>query len=150
MRFAMILALMLAPGAQAQLPRGFYPWWESPITRDLNLNEEQTRQIRMIVREHRSRLIDLRGTVEKAEGEVEDIFNEENFDQARASEAIDRLVASRSDLTRTFSQMSLKLRAILTPQQWRELQRRRPLPRTGVGPRGMGARPNRPNRETRN
>ncbi|MGH9673150.1 MAG: hypothetical protein ACRD44_08210, partial [Bryobacteraceae bacterium] len=75
MRFAMILALILTPVAQAQLPRGFYPWWESPITRDLDLNEEQTRQIRIIVREHRSRLIDLRAAVEKAEGEVEDIFN---------------------------------------------------------------------------
>jgi Spy/CpxP family protein refolding chaperone len=142
MRWLLFLVLILP--AWAQLPRGFYPWWERPIARDMGLTEDQMRQIRTILRERRSKMIDLRAAVEKAEGDVEDLFNEENFDQAKASEAIERLVATRAELTRMFSQMSLKLRAILTPQQWHELQRRRPQMQPQPPFRRENGRPNRP------
>jgi hypothetical protein len=48
-------------------------------------------------------------------------------DPAKTNEAIERLVDARSDLTRTLTQLSLKLRLILTEEQWQELQRRRPV-----------------------
>ena len=47
-------------------------------------------------------------------------------DPAKTNEAIERLVDARSDLTRTLTQLSLKLRLILSEEQWQELQRRRP------------------------
>jgi hypothetical protein len=47
-------------------------------------------------------------------------------DQAKANQAIERLIAARTDLTRTLSQMSLRLRTVLTEQQWHDLQRLRP------------------------
>jgi Spy/CpxP family protein refolding chaperone len=121
-----LLLLLLALPAAAQLPRGFYAWWDTPVVRDLNLSEDQMRQIRSTVREYRIKLVDLRASLEKAEIEVEDAFNDDNFDSRRASEGIDRLASARGDLTRVFSQMSLRLRALLTADQWRELQKRRP------------------------
>lgn len=124
-RLGLILLILCIP-LLAQPPRGFYAWWDSPVARDLNLSDDQMTQIRATVKEFRTRLVDLRATLEKAEIDVEDAFNEENFDQKRASDAIDHLANSRADLTRTFSQMSLRLRAVLTPDQWRELQKRRP------------------------
>jgi len=95
--------------------------------RDLNLSLEQKQQIRSTVKDYRPHLVELRAEVERAEGDLEYQFNQQPVDSRKANEAIDRLAAARSDLTRTLSQMSLKLRTVLTQQQWQELQRRRPV-----------------------
>ena len=135
--------LMLSAGARPQPPPAGFPWWDSPLVRDLNLSEDQRQQIRGVVREHRRSLIDLRAAVEKAEAQLEDVFNEDRVDQRRAGEAIDQLVAARGELTRALSQLSLRLRSILTAEQWRELQKRRetegPLRRRGPRPGGPPA-----------
>lgn len=125
-RIGLVLLLLAGWTLWAQPPRGFYNWWDSPIAKDLNLSDDQIKQIRAVVREYRTRLIDARAAVEKAEAELEDAFNDESFSQARAGDTIERLVAARSELTRSFSQMSLRLRAVLTNEQWAELQKRRP------------------------
>ncbi len=143
LRYALAFLIALLP-ALAQMPRGVFNWWDSPIARDLNLTDDQTRQIRSIVKEHRGKLIDLRASVEKAEAEFEDVFSEDAFDQRRANDYLERLVTARSELMRGFSQMSLRLRAVLTPEQYRELQKRRPRllqpdERRMRGPGGAGA-----------
>lgn len=140
MRSLLILLLALLPAA-AQNPRGIFNWWDSPLARDLNLTEAQREQIRATVREYRGKLIDLRAAIEKAEAEVEDAFNDDTLNQQRATEAIERLAAARGDMIRTFSQMSLKMRTVLTQEQWRELQRRRPRM---YGDPGEGPGPGRP------
>lgn len=126
-RLSILIALVLAAvPAVGQMPRGTFNWWDSPVAKDLNLTEDQQRQIRSIVRESRIKLIDQRAAVEKAEAEFEDVVNEESFDQRRAGDVLEHLVTARADLMRGFSQMSLRLRALLTPDQFRELQKRRP------------------------
>jgi len=92
----------------------------------LNLTNVQRQQIRATVIEYRPHLIDIRAEVSKAEIDLEAQFDHEPVDQAKANQAIERLIAARADLTRTLSQMSLKLRTVLTEQQWRDLQRLRP------------------------
>jgi Spy/CpxP family protein refolding chaperone len=121
------IVVLFAVAAPAQLPKGFYAWWGSPVVRDLNLSDEQKRQIRSTVKDYRPHLVELRAEVERAEGDLEYQFNQQPVDTRKANEAIDRLAAARSDLTRTLSQMSLKLRAVLTQRQWQELQQRRPI-----------------------
>ncbi len=64
----------------------------------------------------------------QAEQALADQFNRSPVDPGKTNEAIERLVDARSDLTRTLTQLSLKLRLILTEEQWQELQRRRPVP----------------------
>ena len=125
----MFAAALLAASMplRAQIP-GTWNWWDGPIARDLNLNEEQNKQIRAVVRESRDRLIQLRGAVESAEAELRDEMNEDKVDNRKAEAAIERVVKSRSELMRAVSQMSLKLRLILTPTQWQELQRRERRP----------------------
>lgn len=125
MRFT--LSLLLSFAAFAQPPRGFFPWWEGQMVRDLHLTEDQQKQIQSTVREYRNRLVDLRAAVEKADMDIEDLLNE-GADPKRAADATNRLVTARGDLTRAYTELSLRLRAVLTPQQWRELQRRRPMP----------------------
>lgn len=123
---SIFLALTLSGSLLAQMPKGFYAWWSKPIVRDLNLTNSQKQLIRGIVLQYRPHLIDIRGEVAKAEADLETQFNHEPVDRGKANEAIEHLVAARSDLTRTLSEMSLKLRTLLTEQQWQELQRHRP------------------------
>lgn len=132
-----LFALILPVLAMAQPPRSFFPWWESPMTRDMNLTDQQRLQIRTILRDTRGPMIDVRGAVEKAEAELEDLFNDEGSNQQRSYEAIENLVKARGDMTRAFAQLSLRLRAVLTTQQWHELQKRRPRPEQRERPQPM-------------
>jgi Spy/CpxP family protein refolding chaperone len=113
-------------------------WWDQPVVRNLGLSEEQNRQIRAIVAESRDRLIQLRGAVDSAEGLLRDCMDEEKVDTRRAEAAIEKVVATHADMMRAVSQMSLRLRVILTSAQWQELQRREfqpPPPLPGLPPK---------------
>ena len=134
-----ILALLIffTAVAVAQPARGMFAWWDSPLAKDLNLTDDQTKQIQATVSAYRSRLIDARSAVEKAEGEMEDAFNEAVVDQRKATDAIEKLASARAELTRSISLMSLKLRGTLTAEQWAELQKRRHRMQPGMGGPGM-------------
>jgi Spy/CpxP family protein refolding chaperone len=126
---SIVLALLLSSSVLAQMPKGFYAWWSKPvISRQLNLSNLQRQQIRFTVAQFRPRLIEIRAEVSKAEIELQAQFDRDPVDPAKANQAIDRVIAARSDLTRALSQLSLKLRMVLTEQQWRDLQRLRPGP----------------------
>jgi Spy/CpxP family protein refolding chaperone len=99
-----------------------------PVARDLNLSDDQVQQIRTTAREYRDRIVDLRASMEKADNALNDLMEEDRPDQQKLFAAVDRLVAARAELTRVFSQMAVRMRLVLTPQQWKELQRRRPRP----------------------
>jgi Spy/CpxP family protein refolding chaperone len=120
----------------AQSGRSLFPWWDNPLSQDLNLTDLQRNQIRAVVKEFRNHLVDERAAVEKAEGELEDVFSEDTVDQRRAAEAIDHLTAARGELTKSLAQMSLRMRTVLTAQQWQDLQRRQGR----GGPRGEGGK----------
>jgi hypothetical protein len=128
------LALLLSCAVFAQMPRGIYAWWSKPVVKNLNLSQPQKLQIHNTVQQYRVHLIDVRAEVAKAEIDLEDQFNRDPVDQQKANQAIERLIAARTDLTRTLSQMSLKLRMVLNEQQWRELQRLRPMPGQEAAP----------------
>jgi Spy/CpxP family protein refolding chaperone len=122
-----LLVLLLVSGLSAQMPRGIYAWWSKPqIARDLNLSPAQREQIRTTVQQFRPHLLNVRAAVNQAEQALADQFNRNPVDPGKTNEAIERLVDARSDLTRTLTQLSLKLRLVLTEQQWQQLQRRRP------------------------
>ncbi|MCL6507039.1 MAG: Spy/CpxP family protein refolding chaperone [Bryobacteraceae bacterium] len=124
--------LLAVSSAWTQVP-GLFPWWDSPLVRDLNLSEDQRRQIRATVREHRDRLIEQRAALEKAEARLQDLMNEDQVDEAKALEAVEQVIAARTELTRTLARMAVKMRGVLTPQQWHELQRRRVERGAGFG-----------------
>src|SRR6202162_1131389 len=127
MRRTILLALLLSSSVLGQMPKSLYAWWSKPVVaRQLNLTNVQRQQIRATVVQFRPHLIDIRAEVNKAEIDLEAQFDHDPVDQTKANQAIERLIAARADLTRTLSQMSLKLRSVLTEQQWRDLQRLRP------------------------
>ena len=135
----LLLCLAALPLPVWAQPRDMFPWWETPIVRDLNLSEDQMRQIHAIVRENRDKLVDLRAAVEKADHGVNDAMNDERPDMAKFTSALDRQSVTRTELTKAFSLMGFRIRMVLNPQQWRELQRRREADRMRNDPR-PGAR----------
>jgi len=139
--FLVVLAAAL-PVAGQNMHEGPFNWWDSPVVKDLNLSPEQLQKVQSTVHDSRSKLIDLHATVQKAELDVEDAFNADNFDVKRAAEAVDRLSAARAETGRSLAQLSVHLRGILTTEQWKELQKRRPglargMERGNMGPGNM-------------
>ena len=92
--------------------------------RDLNLSETQQKQIASICKESAKKIFDLRDTWNNAETELQAAFDESPVDQTKSNIAIERLTAARSDLFRATSQMELKIRMVLTAEQWGELKKR--------------------------
>jgi Spy/CpxP family protein refolding chaperone len=135
-----MLCLLAIPGAllaQGPRPLGSWwerPWWNSSLAQDLNLTDAQKTDINAIVKDYRTKMMGLRAAVEKADQDAAAAFGESPVDQRKANDAIEKLAASRGDLTRSLSQMSLKLRIVLTAEQWQALQQRDP----GRGARGKG------------
>ena len=67
---------------------------------------------------------ELQETWKKAEAELQAAFDESPVDQAKSNNAIERLTAARSDMFRATSQMFLKIRTVLTDEQWQALKTR--------------------------
>jgi Spy/CpxP family protein refolding chaperone len=145
MKLAYLMAFALVLPAMGQgIHRGSFDWWDSPVVKDLNLSAEQLQKVQSTVHDSRAKLIDLRAAVQKAELDVDDAFNAESFDVKRATAAVDRLASTRAEASRSLAQLSVNLRAVLTTEQWKELQKRRPgMMRGGMGPGNMrpGMRP---------
>ncbi|MGH9647531.1 MAG: Spy/CpxP family protein refolding chaperone [Bryobacteraceae bacterium] len=121
----LFLILAVPAAMNAQGPRGgFFPWWDSPMVSGLDLTDTQRAEIHSVIREYRGRMVEVRDAVQKAEGDLDAVFNEDTVDQQRGSEAIDRLTKARAEMTKSVSEMSLRMRAVLTTPQWQELQRR--------------------------
>lgn len=117
------LACLLAAPVFAQ-NKADMPWWTSPVVQDLGLSQQQLQHIRQIVRGYRNRLFDARNAAQKAEADLQDMMNDANPSPQAAKPVIERLAASRADVTRLLSSMSIEIRAVLTEQQWRELEKR--------------------------
>jgi Spy/CpxP family protein refolding chaperone len=109
---------------------------------DLNLSESQQKEITTICRDSFKKMSDLRETWRKAEDELKAAFDESPVDQHKSNDAIEHLTAARSDMFRATSQMDLKIRTVLTDEQWQELKKRerRGGPGRPGGPDGGGWR----------
>jgi Spy/CpxP family protein refolding chaperone len=122
---AFMLALPIMAWPQAQQERlELTPWWDRPVVRSLGLSDDQMKQVRAILRDSRDRLLQLRAAVGSAEGALSDEFGEDPINKGKAEAAIERVVSARGELMRAISQMSLRLRRVLTYSQWQELRKR--------------------------
>jgi Spy/CpxP family protein refolding chaperone len=135
----LLVALVIPVAINAQGPRGgLFPWWDSPMVSGLDLSDAQRAEIRSVIQEYRGRMMEVRGAVQKAEADLDQVFNEDTVDQRRGAEAIDRLTKARADMTKSVSEMSLRMRAVLTTQQWQDLRQRQQAARVENAGRGSG------------
>jgi Spy/CpxP family protein refolding chaperone len=109
---------------------------------DLNLSEAQQTQISAICKDSFKKVFELHKSWKKAEAELQAAFDESPVDQAKSNNAIEHLAAARSDVFLATSQMELKIRTVLTAEQWKQLKirDRRGGPSRPGGPDGAGWR----------
>jgi Spy/CpxP family protein refolding chaperone len=109
--------------ASAQNRAGF-PWWNSPVASEVGLSPAQTQRIRQIVRSYRERLFDVRNEVQKAEAALEELMNDSEMTEEAAKPIINRVAQARANSNRVFLEMSTRIRAVLTYDQWKQLVQR--------------------------
>jgi len=102
---------------------GFGRWWNNPkIVETLKLTDEQRKGMDAILLQHREKLIDLRGNVEKAEIEMEPLMHEDQPNEAKILAQIDKVAQSRAELEKANARFLLAIRGKLTPDQWKQVQ----------------------------
>lgn len=137
MRLAIVILAPAIVCAQPPHGRGFR--LNPEVAKQLNLTDAQTRQMEQVNHEFRQRLFALRDEVNKAEAAMDEVFNVDPVDEAKGTEAINRLAAARGELFKAMSQQDLKIRTILTAQQWQQLKQIQREAWPGRGGRRRGA-----------
>jgi Spy/CpxP family protein refolding chaperone len=98
-------------------------WWNNPkLVERLKLTEEQRKAFDAVLQEHREKLIDLRGSLEKAEVAMEPLMSADQPNEGKILAQIDRLAQARAELEKANARFLLAIRAKLTPEQWKQLQ----------------------------
>jgi Spy/CpxP family protein refolding chaperone len=99
-------------------------------------------RVNRIRKDHTDRVLQKREAVDRAETELAAVFDAPKIDWPnKARPAIDALALARGELTKEMSIMMLRMRAVLTLDQWKMLEARlqNPPERGGKG-RGRGYR----------
>jgi Spy/CpxP family protein refolding chaperone len=99
-------------------------WWTSPeMAQKLNLTEDQKRRMDDIFQQHRLKLIDLQASLEKEEVSLEPLVGADQPDDAKVFAQIDRVAQARAELEKANSRMLWQVRRVLTPDQWKQLEK---------------------------
>jgi Spy/CpxP family protein refolding chaperone len=98
-------------------------WWNDPqVIEKLNLTDDQRKSMDDILQQHRDNLIDMRASVEKAEGALEPLMGVDQPNESAILAQIDRVAQARAELEKANARFLLALRAKLSPDQWKQLQ----------------------------
>jgi Spy/CpxP family protein refolding chaperone len=120
-------------------------WWNNPKTVDrLKLTDAQRKAMDDTLQQHRETLVDLRGSLEKSELELEPMMKEDQPNESQILAQIDKVAQARAELEKANARFLLAIRGKLTPEQWKQMQADRAShPRgdwgRGGGPGGPGA-----------
>ena len=71
----------------------------------------------------RLKLIDLNATLEKEEVALEPLVAADSLDESKIAAQIDRVAQARAELEKANGRMLLGIRMVLTPEQWRKVQK---------------------------
>jgi Spy/CpxP family protein refolding chaperone len=149
------LAGLLSAQPPPRQPLATQYWWESKVAiNSLNLSDAQTKQLNSIQASYVNRLMDLRAAVAKAESNLEEVFKQTPSDEMKATAAVDDYVDVKAKLSRELTRLSLRIRNVLTADQWQQLLDRqserergpRPGPGPGRGWKGTGRGGSMPNK----
>lgn len=124
-------------------------WWNNPkIVEKLKLTDEQRKTMDDIFQQHREKLVDLRGNVEKAEIAMEPLVKADQPNESAVLAQIDKVAQARAELEKANARFLFALRAKLTPEQWKQVQEfrhnhegMREMRHDGEGRRGEGGMP---------
>ena len=98
-------------------------WWNNPaIVEKLKLSDDQRKAMDGILLEHREKLVDLRGSLEKAELEMEPLMRDDQPNEAKILAQIDKVAQARAELEKANARFLLAIRGKLTADQWKQVQ----------------------------
>ena len=98
-------------------------FWNHPrIVAELKLTDDQRKAMDAILLEHREKLVDLQGSVEKAELEMQPLMKADAPNEAAILAQIDKIAQARAELEKANARFLLALRSKLTPEQWKQMQ----------------------------
>jgi Spy/CpxP family protein refolding chaperone len=128
------------------MERHFGRWWDNPeMAQQLNLTDQQKKQMDEIFLQHRLKLIDLNANLEKQETLLHPMIEADQPDEAKILAQIDAVAQARADLEKANAHMLFDIRKTLTPDQWQKLKAMREEHRSGKmmrdgrgGPGGPG------------
>jgi Spy/CpxP family protein refolding chaperone len=121
----LLITLAAGVGSLAAQSLGVPPgrWWERPrVAEQLVLSPEQRDKLNSETINHSRTLVDLKATVEKAEIDLRVLGEAEPFSGKAAREGFRTLQAARQRLEAERFEMLIKVREILTREQWQKLQ----------------------------
>jgi Spy/CpxP family protein refolding chaperone len=126
MKRMMMTMLVLMAGAAAvgaagfDLPHG--KWWENErVVERVGITDEQQRAIGDLVYQHAHRMIDLNAALKKAELELADTVDRDDFDPGVVRQAFASFQAAKQRLESERFEMLLAVRENLTKEQWDQL-----------------------------
>jgi len=123
------------PGGLQMGPPGMW-WLDQDVVRLLKITPEQQNKMSDIFQANRTKMIDLKATLDKEEVTLEPLMKADVPEDAKILAQIDRVAAARAELDKNHAKMLLAMRHVLTPEQWKVLQAEdHGGPRDG-GPRG--------------
>jgi Spy/CpxP family protein refolding chaperone len=98
-------------------------WWNNPkVVEKLKLTDDQRKAMDVIFQQHREKLVDLRGNVEKAEIEMDPLVKADQPNESAVLAQIDKVAQARAELEKANARFLFELRAKLTPEQWKQVQ----------------------------
>jgi len=122
-------------------------WWNNPkVAERLKLTDTQRKAMDDTLLQHRETLVDLRGSLEKSELELEPMMKEDQPNESQILAQIDKVAQARAELEKANARFLLAIRSKLTPEQWKQMQADRASrqhegwSREGHGPNGQGHR----------
>jgi protein CpxP len=105
----------------------FGRWWNNPqLAQQLNLTDQQKKQMDDIFLQHRLKLIDLHASLEKQETLLQPMIEADQPDEAKILSQIDAVAQARAELEKANARMLFDIRKTLTPEQWQKLKAMRP------------------------
>ncbi|MBI3657226.1 MAG: periplasmic heavy metal sensor [Acidobacteria bacterium] len=118
-------SLLYWPGVALANPDLLPPgkWWKLKGTRlanEIKLSESQAQQLDQIFNQHRKKLIDLKADLEKKEVDLEALLEADRLDEKAIVEQVNITESARSALAKSSALMMIKMRQVLTPEQWKK------------------------------
>ena len=114
-------------------------WWnDTRIAEKYKLSDSQRKSMDDVYQQHRVALVDLHGTLEKAELAMEPLMRADQPDESKILAQIDAIAQSRAELEKANARMLLDIRRQLTPEQWKQIQADRAAQRENHQPGPMG------------
>ncbi len=118
-----ILSLILFFMEGFNLPEG--KWWlNEEVVKELQITEAQQKELGKIYYAHLEKAIDLRAKVEKEELKLREMLDLNTINEKELLSQVDKLLEARNSLERARAELFVKVRIILTAEQWAKIKER--------------------------